>query len=85
MIDKLIDNGLKAVFSVPSFFIHVCFLIVQVVFNVNENVITNYISWEAIFLALMIGIQQLRHHDSIQDAIKDVDKGTEDSDNKVGA
>jgi hypothetical protein len=65
MTDKLIDLTLATIFSVPSLFIHVLVFISQFVFHIDQNAITNYISWEAIFLAIMLGIQMLRHHEVI--------------------
>lgn len=64
MVDRIIDRVLSGIFSVPSFLIHVVVVTAQFVFHIDENAITNYISWEAIFLSLMIGIQQLRHHEA---------------------
>lgn len=63
MIDKLIDVILGAVFSPASFVVHVVFCVLQLIFHIPVNIVTNVISWEAIFLALLIGIQQIRHHE----------------------
>lgn len=70
MIDRVIDYCLKAVFSVPSFFIHAAIFAGQLAFHIDQNAITNYISWEAIFLAIMIGVQQLRHHEVVMEKKK---------------
>ncbi len=66
MIDKLIDSIIHAVFSKLSLLLHVIFCAAQFALHVDENLITNIISWEAIFLALMIGIQQYQNHANIK-------------------
>ncbi len=74
MIDIFIDRIIKAVFSKPSLLVHTIFCGVQFTFNVDQNLVTNIISWEAIFLALMIGIQQYRHMESTKKHHKLVEK-----------
>lgn len=63
MADKITDLILRLVFSVPSLVLHILFFAAQLGFRISVNVVTNVISWEAIFLALLIGIQQIRHHE----------------------
>jgi len=69
MTDKVIDRLLKAIFSVPSLGAHAAVFTAQLVFHIDQNAITNYISWEAIFLSIMIGIQQLRHTEEVKQHI----------------
>ncbi len=62
--DKFIDISLNAVFSKISLIIHTIWFIVWFWLKLDVGLLTNIVSLEAIYVGVLIGIQQLRHHKS---------------------
>lgn len=63
MVDKSIELTLKAVFSVSSAVLHTVWFIVWFAYHLDVNLLTNIVSLEAIYIGLLVGIQQMRHHE----------------------
>lgn len=60
--DKAITTTLSAVFSKPSLLLHTLWFIWWFLAGYGVNLLTNIVSLEAIYVGVLIGIQQLHHH-----------------------
>lgn len=66
MTDKVIEWVLERIFSVPSLYIHTVWFIVWFAVKLDISLLTNIVSLEAIYIGLLVGIQQLGHHKAIK-------------------
>lgn len=60
--DSFVNGSLRLVFSKTSVLIHTAWFIWWFVGGLNVGLLTNIVSLEAIYIGILIGIQQLRHH-----------------------
>lgn len=74
MSDKLITQILHLVFSVPSILIHTLWFVLWFCLSMDVNLLTNIVSLEAIYVGILVGIQQVSHHESIKDHISKKEK-----------
>lgn len=73
--DSAIDWSLSAVFSKPSLVVHTVWYGVWFAFRLDVGLLTNIVSLEAIYVGILIGIQQLRHHKAIKKHLEKKGKG----------
>lgn len=67
--DKTITVILDVVFSKPSLLVHTVWFVWWFVFGKDVNLLTNIVSLEAIYIGVLIGVQQLHHHKTHMAAI----------------
>lgn len=60
--DKLIKVTLSGIFSKPSVIVHTIWFILWFAFGLDVSLLTNIVSLEAIYIGILIGIQQIHHH-----------------------
>lgn len=60
--DKAIDITLKATFSKPSLIVHTVWFVYWFIAGLDVSLLTNIVSLEAIYIGVLIGIQQFHHH-----------------------
>ena len=68
MTDKAIAKILNGIFSKPSLVVHTIWFAAWWFLPIpnKTNLLTNIVSLEAIYIGLLVGIQQLRHHDALK-------------------
>lgn len=68
--DSAIDSSLAAVFSKPSLTVHTIWFVYWFAAKLDVGLLTNIVSLEAIYIGILIGIQQMKHHKKTLKAIK---------------
>ena len=63
--DRWIDKTLVGMFSKPSLSVHTIWFVCWFALRLDIGLLTNIVSLEAIYIGILIGIQQLRHHRTV--------------------
>jgi len=66
-----INGTLRLIFSKTSILIHTAWFIYWFAAHLDTGLLTNIVSLEAIYVGILIGIQQLRHHKVIKKSLED--------------
>lgn len=68
--NQVINGTLRFIFSKTSILLHTVWFAYWFLEHLNVGLLTNIVSLEAIYVGILIGIQQLKHHESIKKQLK---------------
>jgi hypothetical protein len=64
-----VDASLRFIFSKTSILLHTIWFIYWFVSKSDVGLLTNIVSLEAIYVGILIGLQQTGHHESVKEHI----------------